>query len=576
MFGTIRKHQAWLWAILIALMSVSLIFFFSSDARMGRQQQAAEGYGSMNNKPIPPQVSIDAQKEVKIAHFLRSGNWPGNDEQTVRSIENETISRVFLIQKLKDLDIHPGDKAVAAMFHEQIKDTPLAELEQRFLAPQNLTAIDYERYVRHEVGIRQLVATASVGAKLITPAEAEALYRKEYQEFEVQLALFWASNYLDKVVITNGATGAFYTNRLFLYRIPERMILSYVEFPSTNYFADAEKQMATRTNLEAIINDQYFQRDTNRPDWKDEKGNLLSEADAKKKIRESIRDQFAGLSARRAAAEFGNALMEPKSVSGLDPDPNKLANLEKLAAAKAVPVHTTKPFDATSGLDEFETPTNTASSTAIADDALRGIIRKAALELKETNPIRFNPIPGPHGVYIIARKATIPSETPPLEKVSDKVTTDYKNFMAQDLARKAGSAFGTNVTNGIAMGKTFADICKIEGVKPVDVPRFSDITQSLTNFDSRINVSLLQRIIREMQIEVGKASGFIPFSQEGGLVLYLKDKPKFDDAKVQAALPEFIGQLRIYRQNESFNQWFRKQAEQAKLALPKRETPPPK
>ncbi len=550
-------------------MSVSLIVFFSADARLGRGQQDADGYGSMNGKPIPAMQSLEARKEVMIAHFLRSGNWPGNDEQTTRSLENETISRVFLIQKVKELEIHPGDKAVAALFHEQIRETPLAELEEKYLRPQGLTAADYDRYVRHEVGIRQLVAAASVSAKLINSPEAEALYRKEYQESEVQLGLFWSSNYTGKVVITNGAIGAFYTNRLFLYRVPERTLLSFIEFPATNFFAEAEKQMASRTNIDAAINEQYFQRDTNKLFWKDDKGNVLAEADAKKKIRESIRDEFALLAARRAAAEFGGSLMEPRSVPGLDLDPNKVANLDKLAALKGFTVKTTQPFDAVSGLEEFEAPTNT---TASADEGLRAAIRRAASNLNATNTIRFNPVPGPHAIYIIARKGTIPSETPPLENIADKVTTDYKNFMAQDLSRKAGAAFGTNVTNGIALGKSFADLCMAEGVKPVDVPPFSDVTQSLTNFDARINLSLLQRIIREMQVEVGKATPFIPFSQDAGLVLYFKGRPKFDDAKVQAALPEFLNQLRIYRQNESFNQWFRKQAEQAKLALPKRET----
>ena len=559
-----------MWAIIIALMAISLIFFFSADARLGRGQGDSEGgYGMMNGKPIPGAQSLEAKKEVLIAHFLRSGQWPGNDEQTSRSIENETISRVFLIQKLKDMDIHSGDKAVAAMFHEQIRETPLTELEDKYLKSQGLTAADYERYVRHEVGIRQLVATASVSAKLITASEAEALYRKEYQEIEVQLAMFWATNFLDKVVITNGAVGSFYTNRQFLYRVPERTILSYVEFPSTNFYADAEKQIAGRTNIEAGINEQYFQRDTNRAFWKDDKGLVLGEADAKKKIRESIRDELALLSARRAAADFGRALMEPASVPGLDPDPNKLANFDRFAATNQLAVKTTLPFDGISGLEEFEASTNAPAS---GEEGLRAAIRKAASELTEPKPIRFNSVPGPHGVYIIARRGMIPPEMPPLEKINDKVTGDYKNFLAQDLSRKTGAAFGTNVTNGIALGKSFADLCKAEGVTPLDVPPFSEVTQSLTNFDSRISVALLQRVIRELQLEVGKASPFLPFSQEGGLVLYFKNRPKMEDAKVLAALPEFIGQLRIYRQNESFNQWFRKQAEQAKLALPKRET----
>ena len=66
----------------------------------------------------------------------------------------------------------------------------------------------------------------------------------------------------------------------------------------------------------------------------------------------------------------------------------------------------------------------------------------------------------------------------------------------------------------------------------------------------------------------------MPFSQEGGLELYVNARPKLDDAKVQAALPESMGQLRFYRQNEAFQQWFRKQAELTKLSMPQRSEAP--
>ncbi len=572
MFGTIRKHQTWLWVIIIIIICFSFLVFFSPDARLtSRGGEGGGNFGSIQSLPVPEAEGRAIQREVYLAHFLRSGNWPGNDEQTTRSLENETLSRAFLVRKLKEMGIEPSEKAVAMLVHEQIRDLPLKQLEEQYLSqsPLGLTAVDYDRFVRHEVGIRQLVAAASVSAKLVNASEAEVIYRKENQATEAQLALFWATNYQDKVVITNGAIGAFYTNRMFLYRVPEKTILAYVEFTSTNYFAEADKQMATRTNLDAAINEQFFQRDTNKPFWKDDAGTVLSEEASKKKIRETIREEFALLAARRAAAEFGGALMEPKTVPGLDPNANNVANLDKLAALRGLAVKVTKPFDANSGLEEFDAPTNAAPG----EETLRSYVRKQAAELKDTNPIRFNGIPGPHAVYIIARKGAVPSEMPPLEKVTDKVTQDYKNNQAQELARKAGATFGTNVTNGLTLGKSFADICAAEGVKPLDVPPFSDSTESLTNFDARINLRMLQNLSRDL--EVSKATPFLPFSQEGGLVLHLKSRPKLDDAKVQAALPEFMARLRIYRQNESFNQWFRKQADQAKLALPKREEPKP-
>jgi hypothetical protein len=40
------------------------------------------------------------------------------------------------------------------------------------------------------------------------------------------------------------------------------------------------------------------------------------------------------------------------------------------------------------------------------------------------------------------------------------------------------------------------------------------------------------------------------------------------DDKVKEELPEFLARLRLYRQNEAFSQWFRREAEQARVSAP--------
>ena len=561
MFGTIRKHQTGLWIIIIAVMGVSLLIFFVPKGGLpeGIGREAAN-YGTISGKPINEKEWRETRREVELNHFFRSGgNWPAGEEASGRALEDQTIQRLLLIQKMKELGIQVSDNAVGAMMEEQIRDLPLSRFAEEYLAPHNLTAEDYKRYLEHEVGIRQLITAASVSAKFVTAGEAEVIYRKEHQETQVQLALFWASNFLDQVVITNGAINEFYEKRKFIYRVPERTIVSYVEFPATNYFAEADKNMASDTNLAERIEQGWLRHDTNEVFFKDDKGVPLAEAEGKQRLRDLIRTNQALVSARRAAALFGNELYEMK------PDPNKAENLEKLAAEKKLTVKVTKPFDSVSGLEEFEVPTN---STSRLDETFQEAFRKTALALSNASPVNFRPIVGPRAVYVMALKGKVEPKMPPLEEISEKVTNDYKNFMAQDLARKAGMAFGTNVTNGLALGKSFDDICKAENVKIVDVPPFSESTQSLTNFDARINVRQLQYLSRDL--EVGKATWFAQFSQEGGMVMYVKSRPKLDDAKVQAALPEYMGQLRSYRQSEAFQQWFKKQWELARISIPTR------
>ena len=562
MFGTIRKHQTGLWILIIALMSVSLLIFFLPGGGAPSVGGGKGRYGTIGGRPVKEKEWLDAMREVEITHFFRSGNWPGS-EASGRASDGEALQRLLLINKLKELDIHPGTKAVAAMIQEQLGDhVSYSRFVQEHLVPHGLSTADYDRYLLHEAGIRQLFAAASVSAKFVSAPEAEVIYRNQHLETEVQLALFWASNYLDKVVITNGAISSFYSNRVFMYRVPERTIVTYVEFPATNYFAEADKELAAVTNLQERINENWSRWDTNDTLLKDEKGAPLAEAIAKQKIRDLIRTNQALVSAHRAAAQFGNELY------GMKPDPNKTENLEKLAAEKKLEVKVSNPFDAVSGLEEIEAFTN---ATSRLDESFRETFRKTALALSNAAPVQFKPIPGPRAVYVIALRGKVPPKTNPLEEISEKVTNDYRNFSAQELARSAGMTFATNVTNGLALKKSFEEICKAENVKAVDVPPFSEITQSLTNFDARVNIRQLQYLSRDL--EIGKATPYAPFSQDGGLVLYLKARPKLDDARVQAALPEFMGQLRFYRQNEAFNQWLRKQIELAKISMPPRPEP---
>ena len=573
MFGTIRKHQQWLWVVIIFFVTVGMVFFFTNDAWLKSGGADSGGdFGAFNGHPISRAEFLAARREILTASVIRTAKLPPNDAETANMIEQQAAARVFAKHMLKKFGIEPSDKAVARMVQEQLRDFPYATFENDFLRPNGLSTVDYERFVRHEVGVLQLMATAGASAKLVSPREAEVIYRKEHQETEAQVALFLTSNYLSKVTITNGAIEGFFTNRMLMYRVPERTILSYVEFPATNYLAEADKVMATRTNIDEIVNTEYFRRDTNDVRWKDAQGAPLPEAEAKKKLRELLRENFFALpSARRAAAEFGTLLMEGRGAPGMDEkNPHSYANFEKLAAARGYTVKTTAPFDAINGLEEFPAPTN-ATLQAEETYNLREAIRKAALELRDTNAVRYTPIPGPGAIYVIARKGSLPPETPALDKVATKVTNDYRNFIAATLARTAGMAFGTNATNLLAQKKSFEEICKAEGVPVLTPPPFSDTTQTLTNFDSRISLRLLQNFSRDL--EPGKATGFLPvLQQEGGFVLHVKARPALDNAKVQAALPEFMNQLRNYRQNEAFNQWFRKQAELAKFSPPRRET----
>jgi len=564
MFGTIRKHKTWLWVIIIAFVSVSMVAFFSDGSSLfGSNDRGNDDLGHIGTRAITTTEYLASLAELKTDYLLKTGQMPPSDENTQRTVEQQTIVRVFLDHKLKEMGIEPSEKAVAMLMHEQIREIPLERIESEFLRPHGLTREDYLRYVRKEAGIQQLRAAAASGARLVTPNQAEELFRRDHQEMAVELAAFWATNFLDKVVITNGAIGAYYTNWLGQYLVPERAILSYAEFNASNYLAKADEQIVQRfTNLNAVVEEEFIKRGGTNG-MKHTNGMAMTEAEAKEKIKEDTRMYLGLQEARRAATDFGNALFDAK------PDANKIENLTKLAAEKSLVIKVSKPFDRTTGLEEF--PADELSTGRGEErESFRDVIRREAEKLTGERPIRFNPIPGPHAVYVIARTGTIARELQPLEKVSQKVTNDFRKFVSQQLARTAGQTFHTNLTNALAHGKTFDAVCAAEKVLVIKVPLFSLATQTITNLDSRINQNLVKNIASDMK--VGDTSPFLPFSQEGGLILHLKDRPKLNNTGVQAGLTDYLTNIRQARYNEAFNQWLRKAVEQSRLQFPQHNT----
>jgi hypothetical protein len=62
---------------------------------------------------------------------------------------------------------------------------------------------------------------------------------------------------------------------------------------------------------------------------------------------------------------------------------------------------------------------------------------------------------------------------------------------------------------------------------------------------------------------------------EGGLVLYVKEKLPLDESKAQTEIPTFVTNLRRARQQEAFEDWFRKEAEKALRQTPAGQQKPP-
>lgn len=555
MFAHIRRHQKWLWIFISAAVIISFVWYFNPNQRMGGPGAGTAGgqVGTIFGDPIMQRDYANAYKEAVLHYLFSYGEWPVDNEvsRQLRPVERETRQRLFLVRKMKDYNIRVSDEAVADYIAQMFQDRETKrfhkEVLERFfqsLPQHRLARADFERYARNQVGIAHLAAIAGASGKLVTPQEAEYAFRQEKEKVDAKLVLVSTSNYLAKVEVTPEAVATFYTNNQAMYRQPERLQLSYVAFPATNFTMLADEKLAGLTNLAQEIDQVYQQRGASF--YTDAAGQPMTPDAAKAKIREEFRHEASMNEARRVAYEFASELEKiPLATNGTNP----AETLEKLAAAKALAPVVTEPFTQFSGPVGLQLPEQFV---------------RAAFRLTPEEPIIPEPVSGENGVYVMAFKNRIASELDPLELVRARATEEYRRREAMRLTREAGTALAAAITNGLAAGKDFDTLVREAGFNVVDVPPFERSERVIPALPASVDPSALGNTA--FNLAGGQASSYQP-SRDGGFIVFAEKFVPASEEEVQRELPQYVQELRRRSAGEAFNEWFSKELRLAQLSV---------
>lgn len=540
-----------MWIVIIAAIIITFVYWGAAPNKFdGGGGSRNANFGSINGERISQEDFFKAQREVYLRYFFNYGDWPGPEAKRVGfDVERETYFRLLLIQKEKQLGIHASTEAVAKVTVDILRSfnrgnpLPLDVFVKQVLNRQGLTADDFERFVRHDLGIQQLMAATGLSGRLVTPQEVRLLYEREHSELLVEAIFFSGSNYLAGVTVEPEAVAQFFTNQMAGYRLPDRVQVKYVAFAATNYQAEAKKQFAEITNLNERIEAKYRELGTNY--FRDAK----SPAEAKDKIRELMFTNQTLANAQKAANEFARGGL-------FDLEPMRAENLDIFAKEKGLAVQVSEPF---------------ARDYGPKDLAVRPDFTKRAFTLSADEPLG-GPLVGDDAAYVIALYKKLPSEIPPLEKIRDQVTADYKYSQAVKAAMQAGEAFASALTNGLANGRKFSAMCSEARVKSLLSPPVSLSTRALPEIEEHVSLNEFKRAA--FTTPPGQSSGFVP-TRDGGFLVFVREQLPLELAKLTADLPAFMNSVRQARQNEAFNDWFRKEAEKALRDTPVFQRPQP-
>jgi len=529
MFGTIRKHQSWLWFIIIGVTILGMVMWQSQTGNNSNTPRTTGNFGSIDNVPITATEMEAARTEAALFCLARTGAWPERAGSQF-DVEKVAIERLFLTRRLTANNIHsdPDSAAkLAGMILQRLgngQPFPMDKFVEEDLKPRSITAEDFQRFLEHEISIQQLMAMVGLSGKLVTPAEIQGLYLQEYQELSVAAVFFSASNYLGKIQAPDAvALGQFYTNQMAAYREPEQMQLRYVFFNVTNFMAQGERDLGT--NLVRTTDEAIAQLGTNTA--------LLGKTpvEVRAKVREILIQGAAMTNATKAAIAFQNEMVAKT--------PDTVENLNAVAKEKGLTVMVTSPFE------KSFSPLELNLGSAYPVETLFNLTAK--------EPFAPSPIPGTDGVYILALNKFIPSQIPPLDQIRTRVEHDYKMSQAMRLAQIDGAAFAQTATNETAHGKTFAQTCAATRVTPVLIPPFSLSSPRMAEVEDHATVSNFKEVA--YGTPVGASSAFIQ-TPEGGFVVHVRERLPIDQAQMKAKLVEFGDLVRQRRQSEAFEVWF--------------------
>jgi hypothetical protein len=562
MIGTIRRHQQWLWGVIIAATIFSFVYYLSPTQRYNYGQvRSGSGpdLGSVNGEAVTVEQWQAAERQAHFYFRLRTGAWPNDTEEQKKQIRAWAERSLMIDSLIRQYKVVPTTDA-AARFAKQLlgvpPDQPLpADKFQDFVKNElmrkgGLTLDDFDRFVRNQMGEQYLASLFGLSGALITPKEAEFFCRRDNTPMVTEVVTFPTANYYGATAPTPAELQDFFTKHQAEYRLPDRIQINYVVFDPSNYTAQADKLLGT--NLDERVDQYYHQQG---PDsFKDESGKVLSVEAAQARIKKQMHQFAAAQEAMKDANGFLGQLGEGHD----EAHPFSPSDLFKLAKTKGLAVKTTEPFDEQSGSPDLNLPPKPlhllfSLRENDPDDADHSLLYVSS------------PLPGENAIYVAGLQKRLPSELRTLAQVHEEAVRDYRDEKALDLAREAGRKFAAAIQAGLTQGKSFDALCAAQNFTPQSLPPFA---LTSTNAPATMEKSDFVRLQETAYaLPVGMASGFIP-SSDGGFVVHVKQRLPVDEALITRQLPYYLAKLRSDRQMAAFQEWFGRQYQLHLVPIP--------
>lgn len=336
-----------LWYIILGVIVVSFVGFFTPTMGSGSRQRKAGPAGELFGKKVSREEYDRAKYHTYIWYILSSGRMiPMTDELTAE-LRKEAWRRVAVLRKAQNEKVLVADPEVV----QQMQAMPLFRAENGAFDPNVYKAVlkqldlsprQAEELFREQIAIYKLMYRPAQAA-LIAPYELKRAYHLYTDRFVLDYVVVPRTQVEKTVTVSKEAAQALFAENPETFRMPAKVRVSYVEFPVSNFLAKAEIPEGAALQVYNRNIENYRVENTNE--------NAVVEYKPFEKVEGEISKQLKQVSARRLAAEKATefvAAVSPKAEGGQ-------SDFAGAAAAAGLKVKTMPAFGLTEelkGIDE--------------------------------------------------------------------------------------------------------------------------------------------------------------------------------------------------------------------------------
>lgn len=490
------------WYIILGLIVVSFVGFFTPTMRAANRQTKARPAGELFGKKVSMDEYRRAFSNTYIWYILSAGQMLPMTDELNQALRSEAWSRIAMLRKARESKVVVADKEVV----QQMQSLPL------FRSPQN-GAFDINIYkaVLQQLGITSAQAEdlfreqiiiykemyRPTQAALISPFELKQAYHIYTDRFVLDYAVLPRAQVEKTVSVSKEDAQALFDADLTAFTMPEKVRVSYVEFPVSRFVADAVVPEGTAL--------QFYNRNIEK--YRIENTNTEAAVEYKpfESVEAEITDQLKKIFAVKLAAEKASefvADVTPKS-DGAKPD------FKGAAAATGLTLKTLPAFGINDELPGIDT---------------NAPFIQAAFTLEDNNYSSFSDaVIGRDSVYVLSLEKHYPAFVPEFSAVEKEVIAAARErAVAKALAERAVEVEKA-VASSLEKGKGFKAALVPFGLAVQTTPEF-DLT---TDLKDPYAAQLVQGCLNVQQGGLCK-----PAAVDGGVLLAYVASRKSTDIEV--------------------------------------------